>query len=517
MQDSILDHVESKRARITAGLDPNGKGVNGQFMTPAVIARAMADMFPFPNSDCVTLLDPGAGSGSLTSAFLDRLFDEGYQGKYTRVTAYERDEFLADEFQRTAHKAVERAEDESWRLEFSIYEDDFIASAVSQLKKDLFSEPSQAELFTHAIINPPYRKLSTSSSHRKLLDSVGIHVNNLYSAFVALAIELLEEGGHLVAITPRSFCNGPYFRPFRQLVLSKCRFERIHVFESRKSAFNEEAVLQENIIFHLKKTEPKRNIVISSSAGRDFDHTVQREVPHGRVVGPDDPESIIHIPVNEFDEYVLERMRAFPLRLADLNLQVSTGPVVDFRVREYIEDEYQEGMAPLVYPSHFDNNIVRWPRTNGRKPNAIQIGEKTSKWLLPNGNYVLTRRFSSKEEKRRIYPAVFTAIEGIGDVVGFENHVNVIHSGRQGLDLQLAKGLTVYLSSTIVDLYFRQFSGHTQVNAGDLRILPFPENKLVQALASFHDGKRVNTSLVDQQIEKVFRDEFGIISPNPVE
>jgi adenine-specific DNA-methyltransferase len=38
----------------------------------------------------------------------------------------------------------------------------------------------------------------------------------------------------------------------------------------------------------------------------------------------------------------------------------------------------------------------------------------------------------------------------------------------------LALGLKEFLNSAAVDRYFRQFSGHTQVNANDLRVLRYP-------------------------------------------
>ena len=56
-----------------------------------------------------------------------------------------------------------------------------------------------------AILNPPYKKISSDSRHRKLLSSLSIETSNLYSAFMALSILHLREGGQMVAIVPRSF------------------------------------------------------------------------------------------------------------------------------------------------------------------------------------------------------------------------------------------------------------------------------------------------------------------------
>jgi adenine-specific DNA-methyltransferase len=62
--------------------------------------------------------------------------------------------------------------------------------------------------FSHAILNPPYKKINSASQHRLVLRRAGIETGNLYSAFVALSLALMQPGGQLVAIIPRSFCNG---------------------------------------------------------------------------------------------------------------------------------------------------------------------------------------------------------------------------------------------------------------------------------------------------------------------
>ena len=140
---------------------------------------------------------------------------------------------------------------------------------------------------------------------------------------------------------------------------------------------------------------------------------------------------------------------------------------------EVSRQDAKVGAVPLLYASHFQGGTFQWPK-EGRKPNSISRNSETEKWLMPNGCYVVLRRFSSKEEKRRVVAYLFDGSGLPGDRVGFENHLNVIHQNHRGLPLELARGLVAYLNSQPVDDYFRVFSGHTQVNATDLRRLKFP-------------------------------------------
>lgn len=202
--------------------------------------------------------------------------------------------------------------------------------------------------------------------------------------------------------------------------------------------------------------------------------------------------------------------------LSTLDLEVSTGPVVDFRAREDISDLPTEGTFPLIYPAHFANGFVDWPK-KGRKPNAIRESENSRIALMPNGWYVLTRRFSSKEEKRRIVVAIHNQEHVPGEMVGFENHLNVFHSRGHGIEPLLAKGLAVYLSSSLVDLYFRQFSGHTQVNASDLRSLPYPDRSALLRLGSYVGNHIPTQQEIDRFIEAEITTMSHENSQNPVQ
>ena len=166
--------------------------------------------------------------------------------------------------------------------------------------------------------------------------------------------------------------------------------------------------------------------------------------------------------------------KGFAATLDDLGIQVSTGRVVDFRAKEALAFEANGKTVPLIYPVHFENGYIVWPKP-GKKPNYLAVSPNTESLLVPAGSYVLVKRFSAKEEKRRVAAAVCDPARLPGDDYGFENHLNYFHRRGNGLPVVFAKGLAAYLNSTLVDAYFRQFSGHTQVNATDLRSLKYPD------------------------------------------
>lgn len=108
---------------------------------------------------------------------------------------------------------------------------------------------------------------------------------------------------------------------------------------------------------------------------------------------------------------------------------------------------------------------MHWPRPGGRKPNAIRDTERTQGLLVPGAIYVLVKRFTSKEERRRLVACIYHPNRVRAERVGFENHLNDFHARGRGLPMDFANGLAAFLNATLVDVYFRHFNGHTQVNA----------------------------------------------------
>jgi adenine-specific DNA-methyltransferase len=471
----LLEVAEGERLAALGALDARTQADLGQFFTPAAAASLIASMPALEETGSLRILDPGAGSGVLSAALIGRILDER-PDMLIELLAIERDPTVMPHLMATL-AACEQAG--AGRVKTRVVQADFILDSTG-----LGASLSLESQFDLIIENPPYGKLGVTSAHRRALRAVGVDVPNLYAAFLALSLIALRPGGQVVAITPRSFFNGPYFGEFRTYLLNMIGLDRIHVFDSRSTVFADTGVLQENIIF--SGTRSKTSSVVELSVSHDHTDAVSsRTVPYEKVVFPDDPNKFIRLATDDADAEIAELVLSQPCSLSNLGIQVSTGRVVDFRSRHALSDIELPGAVPLIYPGNLRDGAVEWPRAIRKAQWFQPSGDKDHGLLMPEGWYALVKRFSSKEERRRIVSSVWSPVAHPGQVA-FENHLNVFHSRGHGLDHELAAGLAVWLNSSLIDKFFRTFSGHTQVNATDLRTLRFPTLEDLRELGCTH-------------------------------
>lgn len=508
----LLESIDFFRLDASRKLKPSRRSDLGQFMTPPATARLMASLF-HADIETISLLDAGAGVGSLTAAFVSEMCERKGKPRTIHATAYEIDGELAGYLSDTLRQCERACNDAGIKFDGDLVHRDFIDEGVGMLRHQMFAP---ATSFNCAILNPPYRKIHSESETRKMLREIGVETSNLYTGFLSVVLNLLAPGGELVAVTPRSFCNGPYFTPFRKLLLDTLTLKRIHVFDSRQVAFKDDEVLQENVIFHgVKNAEEASSVTISSSTGPEDEFSAIRTVPYSQVVRPQDSECFIHIVPDELGASIAEQVERLHWTLPELDIEVSTGRVVDFRARNLLRTASDANTVPLIHPANFNEGFIEWPKSGGKKPQAMVLLPGGEELLVPKGTYVLVKRFSAKEEKRRIVAAIYDPSRIQADQVGFENHLNYFHRDGDGLPFGLAMGLTAFLNSTLVDLYFRQFSGHTQVNAADLRNLKYPTRSQLEALASRVGDKFPDQAILDSYIQEVLNlpDPSGIADP----
>lgn len=116
----------------------------------------MASLFPAAEGHCY-LLDPGAGIGSLSAAFLERWRTGGFSFTHVERDAFEVDRSLHDYLRETLSKYSR---------------DDFIAAATDLFSGGLFVDPLLK--YSHIALNPPYKKSNSSSAYRLALRRAGL-------------------------------------------------------------------------------------------------------------------------------------------------------------------------------------------------------------------------------------------------------------------------------------------------------------------------------------------------------
>ncbi len=496
MAEDCLAGAEVLRVLTLTTMDASQQARFGQFFTPARAAALLADMPRMPDDDFpVRVLDPGAGSGMLMAAIVRRIV-QAKPGATVHVTAVEVDPTVIPALRSTAALCVEWARERGATVSVDVRCEDLIYARTG------LDAEREAAAFDLVIMNPPYAKLASKSAHREALAALGVDTPNLYAAFLALGVLSLCPGGQLVAITPRSFANGPYFERFRKFLLNTVAIDRLHTFESRSTVFSDAGVLQENVVFSATKGGDEGKVRLTSSEGH-LDESTEYVVDYSDLVRPDDPHRFLRIAASETGTAGAEAILGMPCSLSDLGLSVSTGRVVDFRVKNNLRGAQEEDCVPLIYPGNLRRGQIEWPRSI-RKPQAFAVLDGADRRaLVPSGCYVLVKRFSAKEERRRIVAAVWDPEVNGRVEVAFENHLNVFHHAGAGLDREVAQGLSLWLNGSLVDRFFRTFSGHTQVNATDLRSLRFPPLAVLCRLARTSSSPLPEQADLDALIEQV--------------
>lgn len=458
----------------------------GQFFTPAQVASFMADMFNIKKGQ-IRLLDPGAGLGMLSASFCDRLSGCSKSFALT-VDAYENDPKLQPFLKAVLESCKNTLSAKGTNLKYHIYNRDFILENEKYVNNNgLFCGKEELLLYDFAIANPPYYKLNRNSLHSAIMRDCACAQPNIYTSFMLISANMLKPGGEMVFITPRSFCSGLYYKKFRRWFLNNVKLSHVHVFESRNEIFDKDKILQENIILKAERKDGKANrgkMVISTTKNKRFSKMKKLTFSDQNLLINNSEESFIKLPCSSIDIAVLNVIDKWPFKLRDLGLEISTGPVVPFRAKKYlIQQSTSNGKSvPLLWMHNMKGIKTIWPANKSKKPIAIKLTEGSKKLLLPVKNYVLVRRFSSKEEPRRLHSSVFLESEFPHEVIGIENHLNYIHKPAGDLSVNEAYGISAILNTAIVDNYFRTLNGNTQVNATDIRSLPFPSIKEVKRI-----------------------------------
>jgi len=487
----------------------------GQYLTPVGVAMFMAMLFQSGVRQQFRMLDPGAGSGVLACALLEVLAFRKERPSSIELVAYEIDPELAFCLEACLSYANQWLAPFNIRLQFTIIKNDFVLDHAEVLEKTqrLFTEQTTGvNAFDVVIANPPYFKIPKSDLRARAATAVVHGQPNLYALFMAVSAKLLKPQGEMIIITPRSYAAGPYFRRFREHFFAVMQPESIHLFGSRRDAFNRDNILQENVILHAKKIADTKEIrqntmvQVSISAGAsDLTKVRQRMVPLTEILDLSSRDKMLQIPVDDVDDETCRAVRSWSGRLHAHGMEISTGPVVPFRAVSFLDHDGQSpgSHAPLLWMQNVQAMCVTWPTAARGKPQYIKVSPKSMPLLVVDKNYILLRRFSAKEQARRLTAAPLVAGALGSPWIGLENHVNYIHRPGGTLNQHEVYGLAALLNSRLLDIYFRVFNGNTQVSATELRALPLPPLDAIMEIGKRWLSMASTVENIDALIEEV--------------
>ncbi len=458
----------------------------------------MAGLYVIPeHMHKVRILDTGAGSGILSCALLERL-EQVNSVQAVELTCYENDDNILGLLRENLQTFRDNYKKE---LQIQIITNHYITSQYLDFNHMLGGD-SNPPKYDLVIGNPPYMKIPKHAPEAEAMPEICYGAPNLYFIFAAMGLFNLDDNREMVYIIPRSWTSGAYFRRFRQYFLTEGKLEHIHLFVSRNKVFDKEDVLQETIIIKVKKTKkaPEEVTITSSRSNRDFDQLTSLTVPYDLVVSGND--YYVYLVTDEREVSVLERLHKFDKTLPDIGLKMKTGLTVDFRNREILRDHAEEGAIPLFYSQHIKEGKIHFPI---EKEHEYVVTNQTG-LMQENRNYLFVKRFTAKEERRRLQCGVYLSRKFPQyERISTQNKINFVDGILTGMSECLAYGLYVVFNSTLYDEYYRILNGSTQVNSTEINAMPVPDLECIQEMGRMlMKSEDMSESNCDRILEECF-------------
>ena len=190
----------------------------------------------------------------------------------------------------------------------------------------------------------------------------------------------------------------------------------------------------------------------------------------------------VYLVTNEDEVEILEGLNHWHDTLPSLGLKMKTGLTVDFRCRDSLrnspESTSELATVPLFYSQHIQSGKVVFPI--GKENEYILTGQPGL--LQKNTNYLFVKRFTAKEEHRRLQCGVYLARKYADyTYISTQNKINFI-DGLKELSECVVYGLYVLFNSTAYDIYYRVLNGSTQVNSTEVNSMPMPPMNLIEEM-----------------------------------
>ncbi|WP_157150892.1 class I SAM-dependent DNA methyltransferase [Brachyspira sp. SAP_772] len=292
--------------------------------------------------------------------------------------------------------------------------------------------------YDYIIGNPPYFEFKLDKEQKLRFKDIISGRVNIFSLFIKIGLELLNEGGYLAYVVPPSMNNGAFFSKLREYIINNSSIEYMHIVEGSDNFY---MANQKVMLLILKKTNAKKNKKYIFSKN---DITIFTE-----------------------DKVFLNRAYKDTISLKEIGYAVKTGSVAWNKFKENLT-ENKNNAIPLIYSSNIVKGKIVIP--NKRK---LQYIKNISEDLIIREEVIAVNRITGSHENINIKSAIVKEREFV-----CENHVNIIYplsNYKKNYSLEyIYNALNDETNIKVLSL----ITGNTQVSKTELeRLLPIKIKK----------------------------------------
>ena len=443
----------------------------GRFFTKKGSAALMSVLCRPTAADTVSILDPGAGTGILSAALMERLCRSQTPPKLIELTCYENDAMMLPMLEYNLVRLRRRMRhDYGVKLVYTVRTENFILAAADEA----------GGFYDYVIQNPPSELLSKDSAEVEALSSLCAGATDIAFLFLAMGMKMLKDGGEMVAFIPTAYARGVYLDRIRLYLMERSHVAKIHLFAAKSKTESNDPTRGSMILKLIKVPAAEdATIAISSSysTGDGGDITVLPPFPYHRIVNPKNGTLLLLKSQEEAE--ILERVEALPETMSSLGLRMRTGLTLESRYPDSLRTSATDGAIPLIHPKSIHDGIIHLPTEKYIIPVIPSLAQK-------NKNMLFIKRVPAKSDKRHLLCGAYLASQlPHQEMISTHNKLNYIDyaDGRE-MDPAMLFGLYGVLSSDLYESYCTILSKAPQINTADYGNLPLPDMKTLKEIGN---------------------------------
>ena len=449
----------------------------GRLFTKKDTARLMADMIiTDENKTAYTILDPGAGTGILSAAAVEKICKSAPKCEQIFLTCYENDPvflpMLEDNLERIRKKC---RHDYNVKLFVTIYPENYLIDSKKHYTVTFFDVVE--DKYDIVICNPPTDLCYKNSEEADAIGGISQLKLSRAFLFASLAKSHVEDGGQLIMLLPTTFASAAALAPIRAEINAALTVSKIHLFVGKQKNESRATPLKKNFVISYRKAEAPETVDVTTSLDDGKNITALPALSYGFVVSENG--GTLTLPKSVEDTRIVKYISSFPETLSSLGLKMSTGLVVDSKCEGLLFSEQIKGTVPLIRPQTLKRGKVEFPQPVKRQ----YIAPVSPSLVQRNKNIILIKRVPAKSDERFVNAGVHLASNmPETKYISTHNKLNYIDTKNKHEEMpaRLAFGLFTLLNSTIYDRYISIISKSKQINSKELRELPLPPRNIIE-------------------------------------